>query len=142
MTEKQSSSPDGFDKITATVETSGQATETIGRLFDVAQPSAVYAEPKEVGEYTIITASEVTVGMGLGFGSGVDEGDAGSSGGGGGGGGFSTGRPVAAIEVGPNGVRIEPIVDVTKIAIALFTALGAIFVARKRIRKASRALTE
>lgn len=112
------------------------ALETIGRLFDVTEPGAVFSEPVKAGNATVITAAEISVGMGLGFGSGQgpeDEGGAGV-----GGGGFSAGRPVAAIIVGPDGVRVEPIVDVTKLGIALFTALGAIFMARRAMRRASR----
>ena len=56
-------------------------------------------------------------------------------GGGGGGGGFSAGRPVAAIIVEPEGVRIEPIVDPTKIALAFFTVLGSIFWMGYRMRR-------
>ncbi len=44
---------------------------------------------------------------------------------GGGGGGYSTARPVAAISIGPDGVHVEPVVDVTKIGLAFFTTLGA-----------------
>jgi uncharacterized spore protein YtfJ len=46
------------------------------------------------------------------------------SGEGGGGGGRVLSRPVAAIVISPTGVRVEPIVDVTKIALAIFTTLG------------------
>jgi hypothetical protein len=35
-------------------------------------------------------------------------------------------RPVAAIIISPGGVRVEPIVDVTKIVLAVFTTLGFI----------------
>ena len=110
----------------------------IDRLFDVASPAGVFSEPVQSGDYTVIMASEVNVGMGAGFGSGYDAGDGGEvggGGGGGGGGGFSAGRPVAVIEVGPAGVRVEPIVDPTKIAIAFFTTFAAVFVAIGRVRR-------
>jgi hypothetical protein len=42
---------------------------------------------------------------------------------------------VAVIEVGPAGVRVEPIVDPTKIAIAFFTTFAAVFVAIGRVRR-------
>jgi uncharacterized spore protein YtfJ len=45
---------------------------------------------------------------------------------GGGGGGTALARPVAAVIITPQGIRVEPIVDVTKISIAFFTAFGAI----------------
>ena len=116
----------------------GEAMETVGRLFDVAKPDAVYAEPVESGEYTVLTASELLIAMGAGYGGGAgydpaadgDENEAASfgGGGGGGGGGFATGRPVAAITIGPEGTRVEPIVDPTKIAIAFFTTFAAMVI--------------
>lgn len=57
---------------------------------------------------------------------------------GGGGGGFSTGRPVAAISIGPDGVHVEPIVDATKVALAFFTTLGAMAMMWSSMRKASK----
>jgi uncharacterized spore protein YtfJ len=62
----------------------------------------------------------------MGSGSGGDE-DGGGEGTGGGGGGRSFARPVAVIIASPDGVRVEPVVDVTKIALAAFTA-GAFMV--------------
>jgi hypothetical protein len=88
------------------------------------EPNAVFSEPVVLGERVIITASEISGGLGMGFGSG---GDAKGQGGAGGGGGGSFGRPVAMIIVEPQGVRFEPIVDVTKLGIAFFTTLGAMF---------------
>ncbi|MCC6166348.1 MAG: hypothetical protein IT329_03890 [Caldilineaceae bacterium] len=114
-----------------------EALATLGRLFDIAEPGAVFSEPVKAGDNLIITAAEISVGMGLGFGSGQGPDDEGS-GGGVGGGGFSAGRPVAAIIAGPNGVHVEPIVDVTKLGIALFTAMGAIFMARRAMRRATK----
>ena len=38
---------------------------------------------------------------------------------------YSTARPVAVISIGPDGVHVEPVVDVTKIGLAFFTTLGA-----------------
>jgi uncharacterized spore protein YtfJ len=54
---------------------------------------------------------------------------------GGGGGGMATSRPIAAIEIGPEGVIVEPIIDVTKIVLAFFTALGAMAVMLTKINK-------
>ncbi len=123
----------------AAVHSTEQAAAVIGTLFDVAQPDAIFGKPAEHGDYTIITASEVMVGMGVGFGAGggpTEEGDE-AAGGGGGGGGGSLGRPVAAIIVGPQGVRVEPIVDATKISIAFFTAIGAMFMSWRAMRRAA-----
>jgi uncharacterized spore protein YtfJ len=146
-----------FDKLIATAVNNQQdAVEVIEKLFDVAQPGAVFGAPVTVGEHTVITASEVKVGMGFGFGSGggtgtelteseaadEDEAQAGESGSGfgvgGGGGGVSGGRPVAVISVGPQGVRVEPVVDATKVALAAFTTLGSMFLMLLKMRKASK----
>lgn len=124
-------------------------TATLGRLFDVARAGSVFGEPLTVGDRVVINAAEVTagVGMGLGAGIGTDEGEekaekvegkSSGGGGGGGGGGGSMARPVATIIIGPNGVQVEPVVDVTKLGIAFFTALGAMFVARRAMRKMSK----
>jgi len=147
---------DEFDKVVATAEKSqARAAEVVEKLFDVARPGSVYAEPVSIGEHTLITASEVSVGMGFGFGIGGGQGQCGPSrkmgedegeaevegegngmGGGGGGGGASLARPVAVISVGPEGVNVEPVVDATKIAIALFTTLGSMFFMLSRMRRA------
>ena len=121
----------------------GEAMELIGRLFDVAKPDAVYTEPLESGDYTVITASELVVTMGAGYGGGGEytpsaEGDESGetsfgSGGGGGGGGFAMGRPVAVITVGPEGTQVEPIVDPTKIAIAFFTTFAAMAISMMQV---------
>jgi uncharacterized spore protein YtfJ len=142
-----------LDKVVAAAEKSQKwAAEVVERLFDVAQPSSVYAEPVTAGDHTLITASEVSVGMGFGIGVGGGEGRGGPTGsmgkeeaemegegsglgGGGGGGGASLARPVAVISVGPEGVQVEPVVDPTKIAIAFFTALGTMFIMRSKMRR-------
>jgi uncharacterized spore protein YtfJ len=102
------------------------------RIYAAAQPGAVFSPPVTSGEYTIITASEVAAGGGFGFGEGSNptqesaetsaNGQPTNVAGGGGGGGGSMGRPVAAIVIGPDGVKVQPIVDATKIALA---AIGA-----------------
>ena len=134
-----------------------EAKALVEKLFEVAQPSAVYGEPVTVGDYTVITASEVKVGMGYGFGAGEASGTESAGGAeageevlaqeaetgfgvGGGGGGVSGSRPVAAISIGPEGVCVQPVVDVTKIALAFFTAFGAMFMMLNRMRRASRVL--
>ena len=119
------------------------AVKLIERLFEVASPAGIFSEPVENGEYTVIAASEVSVGMGAGFGTGYGEeqGESGA-GGGGGGGGYSSGRPIAAIEIGPAGVRVEPIVDPTKIVIAFFSTFAAIFVAISRVKRQAAELSK
>lgn len=114
----------------------GVALATISKLFDVYQPGVVFSEPTTSGDHTVITASEVYAGVGLGFGRGSGGApDTNGEGSGGGGGGGSAGRPVAAIIIGPKGVTVEPIVDVTKIALAFFTTLGAMYMTWRTMRR-------
>jgi uncharacterized spore protein YtfJ len=47
------------------------------------------------------------------------------AGGGGGGGGGAMGRPVAAIILGPEGVQVKPVLDMTKLALTALGAFGA-----------------
>jgi uncharacterized spore protein YtfJ len=137
------------------LEEQEQVVELVEQLFSVAQPGAVFGEPVTSEEHTIITACEVKVGMGFGYGSGGGSGtgpiegeekseegaeiprEGTGYGSGGGGGGVSGGRPVAVIEIGPHGVQVEPVVDVTKIALAFFTTLGSMFFMLNKMRKAS-----
>jgi len=120
------------------------------KLLAAARPGAVFGEPVTAGNYTIITASEIGAGGGFGFGAGggvspaatsetpgEEQEDSGGGSGIGGGGG-SMGRPVAAIIIGPEGVRVEPVVDATKIALAVFTTAGAMLMMLGRMNKMSR----
>jgi uncharacterized spore protein YtfJ len=112
-----------------------KANELMAKLFTVTQPTVVFSEPVTAHEQTVITASEVTAAFGFGFGGGggiapnpqaAEEATNVGGGGGGGGGGTAQARPVAAVIITARGVRVDPIVDVTKISLAFFTAFGAI----------------
>jgi len=155
---------EGF--VRTTIETWEEGMDAIDRLYQATQPETVFGRPIEAHGQTVITASEVSMGVGFGFGGGAggseppagegeesetgappDEAEAagedqetGGVGGGmgGGGGGTSAGRPVAVIRISEDGVEVEPIVDVTKIALAMFTALGSMFFMARRMKKASR----
>ncbi len=140
-----------METLTGTVSQNPEtAARLVERLFDVAKPDAVFGHPVSVGEQVVITASEVNVGMGTGYGGGLgvgpnaageenaDQGESAGGGGGGGGGGFGGARPVAAIVVSPDGVWVEPIVDVTKVALAFFTMLGSMWMFWSRMRRASK----
>jgi len=118
--------------------------DTMDRFLSTAKVEAVYGAPMQVGDQFIIPTAEVMCAMGFGYGSGNwsannDEeheptaatGSAeGSSppgngvGSGGGGGGYTFSRPVALVIASPEGVRVEPIIDRTKIWLAAFTAAG------------------
>ncbi|MBN1889758.1 MAG: hypothetical protein JW850_17315 [Thermoflexales bacterium] len=123
-----------------------RAAELMERLLAAAQPGAVFGKPVKSGDYTVITASEVGAGGGFGIGSGmgaepardVEAGVPGGAGSGIGGGGGSMGRPVAAIVIGPDGVKVEAIVDVTKAMLAFFTAWGAMGMMLTNMKKQSK----
>lgn len=137
---------EGIKLISESIPSQDKANELMEQLIAVADAKSVYSDPVESGEYMVITASEVRVGMGFGFGGGggfeaeeeqtsQDEESMPGSGYGGGGGGVAFGRPVAAIEIGPQGVRVEPIVDPTKIAIAFFTTFVSMFAMMGRMKR-------
>jgi uncharacterized spore protein YtfJ len=130
---------------------SGQAFDfmetTMETLLDAASVGAVYGDPIQNGDTLIIPAAEVLsvagFGAGSGYGTGGPGGDGPSgsgSGGGGGGGGRVLARPVAVIISSPEGVRVEPIVDPTKIALAGLTAIGFMLAMASRMRNPRRAL--
>jgi uncharacterized spore protein YtfJ len=102
--------------------------DNMDTFLEVADVSSAYGEPVQSGDNLIIPAAEVLASLGFGIGAGfgrnskTDESQAGGSGGGGGGRVFS--RPVAVVIASPEGVRVEPVVDVTKIALAALTAGG------------------
>jgi uncharacterized spore protein YtfJ len=121
--------------------------QALQRLLATADTSRVFGQPVSSGAYTVIPVAEVA--SGGGFGSGMGFGPSGGrrkaaaeevvtpeaagdpeelgldavqgAGGGGGGGGGAMGRPVAVIVLGPEGVEVKPVVDVTKVTL---TALG------------------
>ena len=117
---------------------------TMNTFVRTAHVDHVYGEPVQHGDTTIIPAAEVLVGMGFaaGFGSGEDETGDGGGGGGGGGGGRTLSRPVAIIIASPDGVRVEPVIDPTKIALAALTAAGFMMATMLRMANPRRALKE
>ena len=139
------------------IESAGeQMPKTLEKIFAAAQSGAVFGQPVESGSYTVITAAEVTSGGGFGVGMGrgpVPKSDAKQSppaevappagrqsigGSGFGGGGGAMGRPVAIIAIGPNGVTVRPVMDVTKVALAALTAAAAVLGLQRAMRKASK----
>jgi uncharacterized spore protein YtfJ len=132
-----------------------QAEGIFERIFAAAQSGAVFSQPVVSGNYTVITACEVTSGGGFGSGSGygqnvssrpaepaagegeasADQPEPAAGGGGMGGGGGSMGRPIAVIVIGPDGVEVKPIVDRTKLVIAVVTSVLATIAAYRKFRK-------
>ena len=100
---------------------------TMDQFLDAAKVEAVYGQPLQQGDMVIIPSAEVVSVMGFGLGSGVntDQDQVGKDEGvGGGGGGRVFSRPVAVIIASPEGVRIEPVVDLTKVILAALTTFG------------------
>ena len=106
-----------------------QIEHSVDSFLAVADVGKVFATPIREGETTILPAAEVMTGMGFGHGygrgkEGEDDEDHRGGGGGGGGGGHALARPVAVVVASPEGVRVEPVIDFTKIALAAITAGG------------------
>lgn len=101
--------------------------QTLDRLYRAARPDVVFGQPIERGDTTIIPCLEVSLGMGMGGGSGsnpaADQVDR-RTGEGMGAGGGATGRPVAVIVMSRDNVRVQPIVDMTKVGLAALTTAG------------------
>jgi len=98
------------------VTTTEQQVELgLDRLMNVSA-DRVYREPVHLGDTVVIPAASITRAGGFGF--GIDQ----AENGGGGGGGWSDARPVAVIEAGPDGVRVKPVVDFTRIGLTVIAA--------------------
>jgi uncharacterized spore protein YtfJ len=119
------------------VERAAAAFERILGAGDVAK---VYGKPVQKGEATIIPAAEILAigGFGAGGGSGTDLRSNRRGGGGGGGGGSVLALSVAVIVATPEGVRVEPVVDFTKIALAALTAAGFVIAAWSGMSRTNR----
>jgi len=106
--------------------------EAIEDMRDKASVNAVYGEPVQVGERTIIPVADIKYGFGLGYGEGParddeeEETPAGGQGGGAGGG--IAARPVAVLEISDAGVTVKPVTDEGRMALAgILTGAWAIF---------------
>jgi uncharacterized spore protein YtfJ len=132
------------------------ARSELDKLMATANVEAVYGKPIQHAETIIIPTSEVLAVMGVCGGSWMMEGEPASeptgedeedeqedeggegkprrrNGGGGGGGGYSFARPVALVIAGPEGVRVEPVFDRTKVALAALTTFGFMFATMARM---------
>jgi uncharacterized spore protein YtfJ len=105
--------------------------DTMEEFLAAADVRVVYGEPIQHEDTMIIPTAEVLCGLGFGIGSGSgmsaeenSEKPNKGSGSGGGGGGRILSRPVAVVVASPEGVRVEPVVDITKIGLAALTAVG------------------
>jgi len=145
MTDISSNPESSVDKTFNPNQALNTIQTTLDKFLTAANVNAVYGPTISQGENVVIPAAEVLsmVGFGLGSGGGSQQGstdvnNASGSGGGGGGGGRVLSRPVAAIIMSPTGVRVEPIVDVTKIVLAVFTTLGFMTTMLTRMTRSKR----
>jgi uncharacterized spore protein YtfJ len=102
--------------------------EPITSIPEKLNASTVVGERISVDGITAIPLTSVYFGLGYGFGSGAggDQGTGeGGSGSGGGGGGGGSVRPVAVVEIGPDGARVVPVIDWNRIAFAALALIGA-----------------
>jgi len=123
MTDEQTTKDDKLFDQTDSIDA---LTQTLVKFLDAAKVEAVYGPPVQNGDTLVIPVAEVlsVLAFGVGTGGGRDESHNIGGGGGGGGGGRTLSRPVAAVVISPTGVRVEPIVDVTKIWLAGLTTAG------------------
>jgi uncharacterized spore protein YtfJ len=104
----------------ATLSPTQVVNDTLEYFLSTASVEAVYNEPIKHGNTLLIPAAEVVSIMGFGVGGGEASQNGADSGGGGGGGSVYS-RPVAVIISSPEGVRVDPVFDLTKIALAGMT---------------------
>ena len=118
--------------------------ETMKSFLAAADVNSVYQKPVEHGDTIIIPAAEVVavMGFGVGHGEGADEEGSSGGGGGGGGGGKVFSRPVAVVVASPEGVRVDPVFDMTKIALGFLTTFAFMFGMLARLRKPKKALED
>ena len=104
--------------------------DALDQFLAAADVEAVYGEAITHGNTLIIPTAEIVAVLGVGGGGGRGEDNKGGgsygSGGGSGGGGKVLARPVAVIVSDELGVRVRPVIDMTKIYLTAFTALGFI----------------
>jgi uncharacterized spore protein YtfJ len=144
MAEETSITPTSME-----VDSSSQAIDMVGstleRFLDTADVKRVYGEPIQHGDTVVIPTAEVLAGLGFGAGYGIGTGPQGAGeggGGGGGGGGRTLSRPVAVIIVTPESIRVQEVVDPTKIALAAITAGGFMMAMLLRFISPRRAMKE
>lgn len=128
------------------------AQDTLDQFLATANVDNVYGDPIQHGDTMIIPCAEVLVGLGFGtgYGGGTSMAASGENnqvpqrggGGGAGGGGRTLSRPVAVIVATPDMVRVEPVVDVSKIALAFLTAGGFMAAMVMRMLSPRRAMRE
>ena len=120
--------------------------DTMDKFIATADVEKVYGKPIKSGDTLIVPTAEILCAMGFGVGSGSGDqmdGEEGNRGevSGGVSGGRVLSRPVAVVIASPEGVRVEPVFDPTKIALAAITAAGFILSMLLRMMRGPRRLS-
>jgi hypothetical protein len=114
-------------------------SEQVSRALERAASGEGAVGPTTIlGDQAVIPLLETFASGGFGGGAGGDV--QGDGGGGGGGGGIGRSRTIAVAVVGPDGVKIRPVVDVTGLALPAAGAIGALLMRgagrrRRRLRR-------
>jgi uncharacterized spore protein YtfJ len=116
------------------IETAGgQVVKALTAILGDPAPGTVFSDPISLGPDLIVTAAAWERGGGFGMGGGVGDSPQGKgSGAGGGGGGGAQGRPVAVIRISPDRVQVQPVIDLTKIALTVLLAAIGVWRALRR----------
>jgi uncharacterized spore protein YtfJ len=113
--------------------------EPIEKMVDALGVGAVFGEPIREGDVTVVPVAEVRFTFGYGYGSGRGRGEETEggpstaeqgSGGGSGAGGRATAK--GYVRISADGVRFEPVLDVTRLALAgiAFAAWSVFWIGR------------
>jgi uncharacterized spore protein YtfJ len=128
-----------FDDVGEQLGVISGADQVARALERAASGEGVVGRATTVGERAVVPLLETYAagGFGGGSGTGVDSGSRGG-GGGGGGGGVGRSRAIAIAIVGPEGVKLRPVVDVTGLALPAASAVAALLLrgaGRRRRRR-------
>lgn len=103
-----------------------EATRPIEDLLHQLGPRSVFGRPVETGRVTIIPVAEVRTGFGFGLGRGESIMTAAAEGEGYGGGAAGRVIPRGYIRIIGDDVRFEPILDITRLALASMALAGLV----------------
>jgi uncharacterized spore protein YtfJ len=118
------------------------AERLLDRLAEATKIDAVFGQPIERDGVTLITCSEQAIGLGGGFSpakptdspkkAGENEGIGGGAG--------ARGRPIAVVVLTRDGVKVKPIVNVTRVLFAQAVMVGFAFLLVSRLLRHNRRL--
>jgi uncharacterized spore protein YtfJ len=125
--------PGGANQFYNAAANAQRTSDSMDHFLDAGTVDAVYGEPVFHGDTMILPAAEIISAFGVGYGGGGGSAESDKQpggepsfggGGGGGGGGRIFSRPVSVIISDAGGVRVEHVLDVTKLGLAALTAFG------------------